>query len=199
MKHGPTAAPPKHVFPYPPSSPWCETACIRPAMHPAWRRCSSLKYSRYSRSSRLAIRAPRSAIWSLFTVDRPLGRHGNRGANRHLTTTSASAKCTRFRHVDCAEDPTSCRAGCWTRFAPHAKRLGWIRARSSEIGSNVREKSCGGVQKSAMTTARRVTRAVRRILSRRRPRVRTARPQAGLTDCLGGLSCRQFGSHYGAM
>jgi hypothetical protein len=28
--------------------------------------------SRYSRSSRLAIRAPRSAIWSLFSVDRPL-------------------------------------------------------------------------------------------------------------------------------
>src|SRR5207244_1256495 len=37
-----------------------------------WRRCSSLKYSRYSRSSRLAIRAPRSAIWSSFSVDRPL-------------------------------------------------------------------------------------------------------------------------------
>src|SRR5262245_36371886 len=28
-------------------------------MHPAWRRCSSFKYSRYSRSSRLATRAPR--------------------------------------------------------------------------------------------------------------------------------------------
>ena len=39
--------------------------------HPGWRRCSSLKYSRYSRSSRLAIRAPRSAIWSSFSVDRP--------------------------------------------------------------------------------------------------------------------------------
>src|SRR6185312_10286410 len=37
-----------------------------------WRRCASLKYSRYSPSSRLAIRAPRSAIWSLFNVDRPL-------------------------------------------------------------------------------------------------------------------------------
>src|SRR5687768_13439952 len=28
-------------------------------MHPRWRRCSSLKYSRYSRSSRLASGAPR--------------------------------------------------------------------------------------------------------------------------------------------
>jgi hypothetical protein len=28
-------------------------------MHPRWPRCSSLKYSRYSRSSRLAIEAPR--------------------------------------------------------------------------------------------------------------------------------------------
>src|SRR5947208_6602957 len=67
------------------SSPWWESACIRgpqrgcragdpvrPALHPVstptrlprwgprfWLRCSSLKYSRYSRSSRLAIRAHR--------------------------------------------------------------------------------------------------------------------------------------------
>ena len=41
------------------SSPWCKSRCIRWAMHPASRRCSSLKYSRYYRSSRLAIRAPR--------------------------------------------------------------------------------------------------------------------------------------------
>ena len=33
--------------------------CIRPPMHPASRRCSSVKYSRYSPSSRLARRAPR--------------------------------------------------------------------------------------------------------------------------------------------
>src|SRR5437588_6004298 len=45
------------------------------AGHPGWLRCSSLKYSRYSRSSRLAIRAPRSAIWSSFSVDGPLGFH----------------------------------------------------------------------------------------------------------------------------
>ena len=32
---------------------------IRPAMHPRWRRCSSLNYTRYSQSSRLAIGAPR--------------------------------------------------------------------------------------------------------------------------------------------
>src|SRR5262245_58338122 len=30
-------------------------------MHPRWLRCSSLKYSRYSRSSRLAIGAPRTS------------------------------------------------------------------------------------------------------------------------------------------
>src|SRR5204863_10203063 len=36
-----------------------ESGGIRPAMHPAWRRCSSVKYSRYSSSSRLARRAPR--------------------------------------------------------------------------------------------------------------------------------------------
>src|SRR5882672_8543381 len=42
-----------------PSSPWCNSICIRAAMHPGWLRCSSLKYSRYSRSSRLARRAHR--------------------------------------------------------------------------------------------------------------------------------------------
>ncbi len=48
-----------------PRKPWTTSVaspkfvCIRPAMHPGWRRCSSLKYSRYSWSSRLASRAPR--------------------------------------------------------------------------------------------------------------------------------------------
>ena len=36
------------------------------AGHPAWRRCSSLEYSRYARSSRLASRAPRSEIRITF-------------------------------------------------------------------------------------------------------------------------------------
>jgi hypothetical protein len=40
------------------------------AGHPGWRRCSSLKYSGYSRSSRLAVegpnRAPRSGILSTY-------------------------------------------------------------------------------------------------------------------------------------
>ena len=43
-----------------PSVPSQKFADIFRAGHPGWRRCSSLKYSRYSRSSRLAIRAPRS-------------------------------------------------------------------------------------------------------------------------------------------
>jgi hypothetical protein len=38
-----------------------------------WLRCSS-EYSRYSRSSRLAIRAPRSGIQALFSRDRPLAQ-----------------------------------------------------------------------------------------------------------------------------
>src|SRR4029453_12925131 len=49
------------------------------AGHPGWLRCSSFKYSRYSQSSRLAIRAPRSAIWSLFTVYGPLAPSRARG------------------------------------------------------------------------------------------------------------------------
>ncbi len=43
------------------------------AGHPGWRRCSSLKYSRYSRSSRLAIRAPRSGTYAAIHADRALG------------------------------------------------------------------------------------------------------------------------------
>ena len=41
------------------SVPSQKSVGIRPALHPGWLRCSSLKYSRYSRSSRLAIRAHR--------------------------------------------------------------------------------------------------------------------------------------------
>src|SRR5712691_8155087 len=41
------------------NSPWCKSDCSRSALHPVWLRCSSLKYSRYSRSSRLASRAHR--------------------------------------------------------------------------------------------------------------------------------------------
>ena len=42
---------------WPPLAARGKSAGIRPALHPGWLRCSSLKYSRYSRSSRLAIRA----------------------------------------------------------------------------------------------------------------------------------------------
>jgi hypothetical protein len=40
-----------------------------------------LTYAQYARSSRLANRAPRSAIWSSFSVDRPLV-HGPTCSNR---------------------------------------------------------------------------------------------------------------------
>jgi circadian clock protein KaiC len=43
------------------------------AGHPARLRCSSIKYSRYSQSSRLAGRAPRSEIHCTTDEDRPLG------------------------------------------------------------------------------------------------------------------------------
>src|SRR4029077_7181605 len=41
------------------SVPSRKSVGIRPALHPGWLRCSSLRYSRYPRSSRLAIRAHR--------------------------------------------------------------------------------------------------------------------------------------------
>ena len=42
------------------------------AGHPVWRRCSSVKYSRYAPSSRLASRVPRSGISITNDPDRPL-------------------------------------------------------------------------------------------------------------------------------
>jgi hypothetical protein len=58
-----------------------------------WLRCSSLRYSRYPQSSRLAIRAPRSEIRCTIDADRPLGRtrsknHDPRNAENQLTKTS---------------------------------------------------------------------------------------------------------------
>src|SRR5437867_5290179 len=41
-------------------------------MHPRWRRCSSLKYSRYSRSSRLAGEAPRPSRCDARLSPRPV-------------------------------------------------------------------------------------------------------------------------------
>src|SRR5687767_4124051 len=40
-------------------------------MHPAWRRCSSLTYARYARSSRLATRAPRRPNWHTYSRTGP--------------------------------------------------------------------------------------------------------------------------------
>ena len=48
------------------------------AGHPGWQRCSSIKYSRYSQSSRLAIRAPRSEIRCTTDADRPLVANSDR-------------------------------------------------------------------------------------------------------------------------
>ena len=45
------------------------------AGHPASLRCSALKYSRYSRVSRLAIRAPRSGLLSPYLGTGALSDH----------------------------------------------------------------------------------------------------------------------------
>jgi len=50
------------------------TAPFWTPMHPAWRRCSSLTYARYARSSRLAMRAPRRPEMTHLFPDRPLAR-----------------------------------------------------------------------------------------------------------------------------
>ena len=65
------------------SVPSSKFADIFRAGHPGWLRCSPLKYSRYSRASRLAIRAPRSGkfVTEFRTRDTsnkcvPASRHG---------------------------------------------------------------------------------------------------------------------------
>src|SRR5437667_11498639 len=58
-------------------------------MHPAWLRCSSLTYSRYARSSRLATRAPR----------RP-GRHTYSVTGPNLT--NLGYRLSDFRNVQCS-------------------------------------------------------------------------------------------------
>ena len=107
------------------------------AGHPAWRRCSSLKYTRYSRSSRLASRAPRAGIHGTSVVSTPLvaypdqmysaslaghpdARHGS--ALTHLTygrDASLSRLAARVQRVDICETPDQDR-----RPAPPAWNLG---------------------------------------------------------------------------
>ena len=60
--------------------------------HPDWRRCSSLEYPRYARSSRLASRAPRSDIHSTNDKDRPLARRWRETAARSFTGRQLVAK-----------------------------------------------------------------------------------------------------------
>src|SRR5712691_8315201 len=50
------------------------------AGHPGWLRCSSLTYSRYARSSRLAIRAPRSGTYATNHCYGTLDGHGDAGS-----------------------------------------------------------------------------------------------------------------------
>src|SRR5437773_2206740 len=91
------------------------------AGHPGWLRCSSLKYSRYSRSSRLAIRAPRSAIWSSFSVDEPLGTStiGRERRRRHASCMTASPATLTARDVP-AIDTHPIREG-----QPHPRGASW--------------------------------------------------------------------------
>jgi hypothetical protein len=70
-----------HMAPTSPGSPWCNSICIRATLHPTRPRCSSLKYSRYSRSSRLAGRgaSPLSVQrWTCTTGCWGRGRHVRR-------------------------------------------------------------------------------------------------------------------------
>jgi len=90
-----------------PSSPWCNAGCIRPALHPfstptrvprwgprAWLRCSSLKCSRHSRSSRLASRGPQRGSRA-GVVDRA---HHRPRCHAGVAPRAASVRCaTRCR------------------------------------------------------------------------------------------------------
>ena len=53
------------------------------AGHPGWRRCSSLTYAQYARSSRLAIRAPRSGTYATHHASRGLAMSGEGRTGAH--------------------------------------------------------------------------------------------------------------------
>jgi hypothetical protein len=59
------------------------------AGHPGWRRCSSLKYAQYSRSSRLAIRAPRSGTYATNNCSGTLAFAGAATAERPIKWVAA--------------------------------------------------------------------------------------------------------------
>ena len=112
--------------------------CIRPAMHPAWLRCSSVAYSRYSPSSRLAIRAPRRPrcdnellrrdtgsvrlVWSGRWAGEPgrAGRRVGRSAPVRLMGQSAWVQIrTRLTCPTCPTCPTCLSCAILTpRFSP---------------------------------------------------------------------------------
>ena len=60
------------------------------AGHPDSLRCSSLPYSRYARSSRLAIRAPRSGTYATIHAARTLSLDSSKAADEKLVRVSAS-------------------------------------------------------------------------------------------------------------
>ena len=69
------------------------------AGHPAWLRCSSLKYSRYARSSRLASRAPRSGTSATNHWDGTLAEPDGRSAPRRAVVVMAQWNADEDGHV----------------------------------------------------------------------------------------------------
>src|SRR5438093_13084858 len=73
------------------------------AGHPGWLRCSSLTYSRYARSSRLAIRAPRSGTYATNHCYGTLGVLNPASTVCYLRWSRAAKRPSR-RGVNCGFD-----------------------------------------------------------------------------------------------
>src|SRR2546425_4169447 len=86
-------------------------------MHPRWLRCSSLKYSRYSQSSRLAIGAPRPSRCDARLSPRALKHFFSAGSavsalNVICSQSLQPSVCSfEFHHIDRAAlaEPVGCR------------------------------------------------------------------------------------------
>jgi hypothetical protein len=198
------------TLPAAPSSPWCNSGCIRPAMHPRGLRCSSFKYSRYSQSSRLARGAPRRSRCDAGLAPRAASlrnpSHGNptirhiglfvgrsRGcaARRFLGTGFASL--ARFRATGLGSRVLPSRTSARTALqtpAPRCFGIPWP--------STLRQCACDVWALSAVAALlfrhRRLPRyALCALRCRRRPGLARERPRRGVVRLWGVCCCVPVG------
>ena len=120
---------------------------IRPAMHPGWRRCSSVAYSRYAPFSRLATRAPRRP-----RCNNELLRHDTSGGHTPCISTRASREEVSFG--DQAESREACRRRAGPRSITREGQRGQRRKGSSCKAKRDRAQSAASGRKAGWSGGR---------------------------------------------